>query len=132
MLVDSCVWIDFFNGRQNPQVDELRRALRHGVPIIGDLVRLEVLRGYRDPRTADKVGALLAVCRMVELLGAARIDAAVRLDHALQGIGRPMSTIDLVIASWCVTEGVALLTRDQAFARVAAVAPLRLAVAIDS
>lgn len=126
MLVDSCVWIDFFNGRDNPQVEILRQALRSDKIVIGDLVRLEVLRGYRNARMATRVGDLLDIYSMARLADATRIEAALRLDRAMQDIGRRMSTVDLLIASWCATEEVPLLTRDAAFGWAASVSSLHL------
>jgi predicted nucleic acid-binding protein len=129
MLVDSCVWIDFFNGHDNPQVEILRQGLRGDEIIIGDLVRLEVLRGYRNARMATRVGDLLDIYSMARLSDATRIEAALRLDRAMQDIGRRMSTVDLLIASWCATEQVPLLTRDVAFGWAASVSSLRLVAA---
>lgn len=126
MLVDSCVWIDFFNGRDNPQVEIFRRAIRGNEIIVGDLIRLEVLRGYRTARTAAKVGELFDIYPTARLSDATRIDAALRLDRAMQDIGRRMGTVDLLIASWCATEKIALLTRDAAFGWAAGVSPLHL------
>ena len=37
MLVDSSVWIDFFNGKVTPQVDILDRALGQQEIVVGDL-----------------------------------------------------------------------------------------------
>jgi predicted nucleic acid-binding protein len=47
ILVDSSVWIDYFNGQETPQTHKLDTLL--GVePIgIGDLILAEVLQGFR-------------------------------------------------------------------------------------
>lgn len=131
MLVDSCVWIDYFNGRMNSEVEILRQALDGDEIIVGDLVRLEVLRGYRNARTAAKVGELLDVYPMARLSDATRIDAALEIDRAMQDIGRRMTTVDLLMAGWCATERIPLLTRDEAFGWAASVTSLRL-VAVEA
>ena len=48
ILVDSSVWIDHFNGTLNPPVSFLRDGLASGEHefVIGDLILLEVLRGF--------------------------------------------------------------------------------------
>ena len=49
VVVDSRVWIDFFNGADTPQRNVLRDLLTHGevALIVPDLVLYEVLRGFR-------------------------------------------------------------------------------------
>jgi predicted nucleic acid-binding protein len=49
ILVDSSVWIDFFNGRSNAAVEQLVELLSDGSAPLGmpDLVMFEVLRGFR-------------------------------------------------------------------------------------
>jgi predicted nucleic acid-binding protein len=64
ILVDSSVWIDYFNGQETPQTHKLDTLL--GVePIgIGDLILAEVLQGFRsdaDYRTAQKLLLSLSV-----------------------------------------------------------------------
>lgn len=67
ILVDSSVWIDFFNGRSSPAVARLTDLLQDGSAPLGmpDLVLFEVLRGFRheqDFQAARRVlGALPVV-----------------------------------------------------------------------
>ena len=50
ILVDSSVWIDFFNGRDVAAVSRLSDLLEDGSAPLGmaDLVLFEVLRGFRE------------------------------------------------------------------------------------
>jgi predicted nucleic acid-binding protein len=131
MVVDSCVWIDYLAGRENPQTARLREALRaRAEVVVGDVIRLEVLRGYADEQRARRVTSLLDTLPHVDMLGNRRIDAACGLDRALQRRGRRMSSIDLVIGSFCVAERLPLLTRDAAFAWLGEIAGLQLAVPV--
>ena len=52
LVVDSSVWIDFFNDVDSPAPGLLDHLLDHGeVPIVvPDLVLFEVLRGFRHER----------------------------------------------------------------------------------
>jgi predicted nucleic acid-binding protein len=51
ILVDSSVWIDFFNGRSSRETDLLALLLRRRILLTGDLILAEVLQGFRkDPR----------------------------------------------------------------------------------
>jgi predicted nucleic acid-binding protein len=50
ILVDSSVWIDFFNGNPTWQTDLLDKYLSH-VPItMGDLILTEVLQGFKSDK----------------------------------------------------------------------------------
>ena len=52
ILVDSSVWIDFFNGASNTAVDRLEALLCDSSSTLAtaDLVVFEVLRGFRSSR----------------------------------------------------------------------------------
>ena len=53
ILVDSSVWIDYFNGITTPEMDRLHDLLGC-VPIaIGDLILLEVLQGFQFDKDFD-------------------------------------------------------------------------------
>ena len=43
ILVDTSVWIDYFNGNDTPQVEILDRALGKQEVAVGDLITLEIL-----------------------------------------------------------------------------------------
>ena len=48
LLVDSSVWIDYFNGTITPQTDFLDAALGEQEIIVGDLILAEVLQGFHQ------------------------------------------------------------------------------------
>ena len=48
ILVDSSVWIDYFNGNKTSHTDWLDSSLENTPIIIGDLILTEVLRGFQD------------------------------------------------------------------------------------
>ena len=47
LLVDSSVWIDYFNGTITPQTNHLDTILGIDEIVIGDLILAEVLQGFR-------------------------------------------------------------------------------------
>jgi predicted nucleic acid-binding protein len=53
VLVDSSVWIDFFNGRESRETDLLTRLLRRRILLTGDLILAEVLQGFRQNRDME-------------------------------------------------------------------------------
>ena len=68
ILVDSSVWIDFFNDADHPSVELLDQLLAHGEVriVVPDLVLFEVLRGTA-PGRGDEIqltDALQALAQM--------------------------------------------------------------------
>ena len=47
ILVDSSVWIDYFNGNKTAQTDWLDSSLGNTPIIISDLILTEVLQGFQ-------------------------------------------------------------------------------------
>jgi predicted nucleic acid-binding protein len=47
ILVDTSVWVDYFNGVVNPQTDWLDAALGTEPVVMGDLILAEILQDFR-------------------------------------------------------------------------------------
>ena len=69
ILVDSSVWIDYFNGKPTPQTDWLDSALGKEVIAIGDLILAEVLQGFQRDKDFRRAKALLLNFPFFEMLG---------------------------------------------------------------
>ncbi len=54
LVVDSTVWIDYFNGVENSQTDYLDKIADQVPILIGDLILAEVLQGFRDDADFEK------------------------------------------------------------------------------
>jgi len=116
ILVDSSVWIQYFNGQVNPQTDYLDEIL--GVePIgIGDLVLLEVLQGFRCDLGYDKAKSLLTDLTVFEMLGKDQAIRAAGHYRYLRKMGITVrKTIDTIIATYCINRGYPLLFTDRDF-----------------
>lgn len=50
ILVDSSVWIDYFNGNKTAQTDWLDSSLGNTPIIISDLILTEVLQGFQNDK----------------------------------------------------------------------------------
>ena len=59
VLVDSSVWIDYFNGVQTLETDTLDRLLGEVPVLIGDLILTEVLQGFRSDLNYHQARELL-------------------------------------------------------------------------
>jgi hypothetical protein len=67
ILVDSSVWIDYFNGTITPQTEKLDSLLGHEPLAIGDLILTEVLQGFTDEREFNQARRMLTSLAVIEL-----------------------------------------------------------------
>jgi len=116
IVVDSSVWVDFLNGRGTPPVARLREILGNEEVAIGDLMLCEILQGLDSERSAAEVEALLRRFEIVPMVGEAIAIAAARNYRRLRRRGVTVrKTIDLLIGTWCIANGHALLHNDRDF-----------------
>ncbi len=116
VMVDSSVWIDFFNGTQKPEVDRLDDLLCEKRILIGDLVLAEVLQGF-DSDSGFRVARNLLLQLDQESLVSPEL--ALQSAHHFRALRRGgitiRKTIDCLIATWCITNQVPLLHSDKDF-----------------
>ncbi len=120
MVVDTTVWIDFFNGRDVPHVGRLRSLLGEAGIIVGDLMLCEVLQGLGSEREAREVEGFLRRFDVAPMAGDAIAVAAARNFRLLRARGITVrKTIDLLIGTWCIAHALPLLHNDRDFAPMA-------------
>ena len=90
ILVDSSVWIDFFNQAQTPECLQLVRWLEAGDVSVGtaDLVVFEVLRGFRNDKACLAAQKLMLELPVMDIGGAANALSAAALYRRLRAQGR--------------------------------------------
>jgi predicted nucleic acid-binding protein len=116
ILVDSSVWIDYFNGTVTPQTEKLHDLLDREALAIGDLILTEVLRGFRAETEFEETRSRLSSLTVVELGGWQLAIQAARNFRTLRQLGVTVrSTIDCVIATRCIESGHQLLHSDRDF-----------------
>jgi predicted nucleic acid-binding protein len=117
VIVDSSVWIDYFNGREIPEVAKLDRLLETELLGVGDLILAEVLQGFRQEKDYQTAKRLLTSLTVFEMLGAqmAMKSADNFRDLRKKGI-TVRKTIDVMIATFCIENGHKLLFSDKDFA----------------
>lgn len=120
ILVDSSVWIDFFRNTSNRQTNQLVSWLKSekaDVEIgIADLVVFEVLRGFIRPKEQARAKDLLFTLDIVEIGGLQNALLAAEHYNALRAQGYTIaSSIDMLLATYCITHGHYLLHRDADF-----------------
>ncbi len=116
ILVDSSVWIDYFRGLDTPQVERLDAALGAEPVAIGDLMLAEVLQGFTDDRDFDLALDLLDALDHIDIAGHAIAVEAARHFRTLRAKGVTVrKTIDTLIATRCLHDGLPLLYSDRDF-----------------
>ena len=116
ILVDSSVWIDYFRGIQSPQTDRLHALLCNEPIATGDLVLTEVLQGFGSDQDFNQGKKLLTSLPIIELVGADIAIQAASNFRTLRSLGITVrKTIDTLIATSCIEQGLALLYSDKDF-----------------
>ena len=118
ILVNSSVWIDFFNQAPTPQRLQLVRWLEGGDVSIGtaDQAAFKVLHGFRNDTARRTAESLLLDLPVTDIGGAANALSAATLYRRLRAQGRTVrSPIDVLLASYCMMHGHTLLHRDADF-----------------
>ena len=116
ILVDSSVWIDYFNGIGNEQTNKLDDLLSHEPLVVGDLILTEVLQGFSDERAFKEVRRMLTAMIVVDLGGKEIAIRAARNFRTLRSFGVTVrKTIDTIIATRCIESRYELLHNDRDF-----------------
>jgi predicted nucleic acid-binding protein len=123
LVVDTSVWIDFFNGRDVPR---LEAALDEGRVIVPPIVVAELASGAKKPRDRASIEDLLLDLEIhaTPLAHWLRVGALRRL---LASKGVSISTPDAHVAQCAIDRAALLLTRDSVFQDIAEIVPLQLA-----
>jgi predicted nucleic acid-binding protein len=116
LVVDSTVWIDYFNGVDTPQVEFLNRALERTPILVGDLILTEVLQGFRHEADFETARRLLTRFTQAQMVNPA---LAVQSAHNYRLLRKKSitvrKTIDNLIATYCIENDHELLHNDSDF-----------------
>ena len=116
IVVDSSVWIDYFNGADTRETMLLHGLLVAEPVVIGDLVLAEVLQGFRRERDLRRAEAALRTLIFQPMAGRAVALASARNHRALRAVGVTVRrTIGVLIATFCIENGHSLLHADRDF-----------------
>jgi predicted nucleic acid-binding protein len=128
ILVDSSVWIDFFNGQETRETDLLAVLLRRRILLTGDLILAEVLQGFRHKRDMETARRALLSLPYADIVGQEVALASVENYRSLRREGiTARKTIDVIIATFCIQSGHVLLHADRDFEPMAEHLGLRTA-----
>lgn len=116
ILVDTSVWIDYFNGVNNPQTDLLDASIVKGTVAIGDLIFLEILQGIRNDNQYRQTKQSLLALEQYEIFGKNMVAKCADSYRALRKKGITIrKTADVIIATFCIENKLPLLFLDRDF-----------------
>jgi len=116
IVVDSSVWIDYFNGVSTRETDLLVTLLGANPIMTGDLILTEVLQGFRDDADLRQAQQAMSLLMFEPMVGRNIAMASVHNYRQLQSRGITVrKTIDMLIATFCMENGHKLLHSDRDF-----------------
>lgn len=119
IVVDTSVWIDYFNGVASPHTDLLDQLLSRERLVIGDIILTEVLQGFRRDTDFRQAQALLDTLEFRPMLGREIALLSAKNYRKLRRAGVTVrKTIDVIIGSFCVQNRHRLLHTDRDFDQI--------------
>jgi predicted nucleic acid-binding protein len=133
MIVDSCVWIDYFNARDTSETDRLRIAL-HETPeqiFTCNIIYMEILSGFplNHQKRFEQARRILDCFEILELQDK---ESAVRVIRKLRDKGITLKgfqngLLDVMIAQTAIDNAQSILTANIAdFRKIGLVAELSI------
>ena len=117
VLVDTSVWVDFFNGQTTAHTEKLDSLLSSTIVVVGDLILAEVLQGFRADKDYKLAKESLQALELVSLCSVAHAIKSADYYRLLRKKGITIrKTIDCLIATYCIEHKLPLLYSDNDFA----------------
>lgn len=109
VLVDTSVWLDYFQGAVTPETDHLHALLGRAPLLVADVVLTEVLLALPDELHRKQAREALGKLWLIEMAGFDLAEKTAVHYHTLRARGIPVTTVECRIATFCITQGFALL-----------------------
>lgn len=114
ILVDTSVWIDYLNGADNGHTATLDTELIQGKVAISDVIYLEILQGIKNDKEYEITRTRLQTLDRYEMFGNRMVEPCAQNYRALRKRGLTVrSTLDVVIATFCIKNNMPLLFKDK-------------------
>lgn len=116
ILIDTTVWVDYFNGYTTAETDYLDLILGLEDVIVGDIILGEVLQGFRKDTDFEQAKEKLGRFTQVSMLNPQLAIRSALNYRFLRKKGITVrKTIDCFIATYCIETGLVLLHSDHDF-----------------
>ena len=116
VLVDSSVWVNYFNGTITWQTEIFDQMLQQIPLLTGDLILTEVLQGFRSDKDFRKAKEIMSILPCKEMVGTNIAIQSAENYRKLRKKGITVrKTIDVIIGTFCITKNIPLLHDDKDF-----------------
>jgi len=116
VLVDSSVWINYFNGNSTWQTEVLDHMLIQIPLFTGDLILTEVLQGFKKDSEYNNAKEVLSILPCKQMGGYELAIKSANNYRKLRKKGITVrKTIDVIIGTFCIHENIPLLHDDKDF-----------------
>ncbi|MDH5775835.1 MAG: PIN domain nuclease [Nitrospirota bacterium] len=116
IIVDTSVWIDYFNGKISKETDSLDTMLGNQEILLGDLILTEILQGFQEDRLFREAQNMLEGFPVVPMLGVPLAIKSAKNYRTLRKQGVIVrKTIDVMIGTYCIEHRISLLYADRDF-----------------
>ena len=116
VLVDSSVWINYFNGNTTWQTEILDQMLLQIPLFTGDLILTEVLQGFRKDNEYNKAKKIMSILSCKQMVGYELAIKSAENYRKLRKKGITVrKTIDVIIGTFCINKNIPLLHDDKDF-----------------
>lgn len=116
ILVDSSVWIDYFNGTETRETNFLHEAFSTDIICLGDIIIAEVLQGFRSDENHRQARELLLELPCYRMLNP---ELALKSSDNYRKLRKKGITVrqsvDVWIATFCIESKLPLLFSDKDF-----------------
>lgn len=128
ILIDSSVWIPFFNGQKNLQVEVMKTLIANDEDVcLSAHILMEILQGFRSDKDFQKVHGYLQMFPTIDMGGLSSYIAAAQIYRRCRKKGITIRRgMDCIIAQTAVENDLDLLHNDADFDRISSVIPLRI------
>ena len=116
IIVDTSVWVDFFNGKLSKETDSLDSLLGTQEILLGDLILAEILQGFQEDQEFREAHRILESFPVVSMLGGLLAIKSAKNYRTLRKQGVTVrKTIDVMIGTYCIEHHIPLLYADRDF-----------------
>ena len=125
VLVDTSVWIDYFQAPRSHVVEPVTRLLEERRAVTTGIVALELIQGAKSDKELSVVEDLLKAIARIDERETTHVEAG-RLGYRLRRKGLTFGTVDLLISQLAIEHGLSLYTQDRHVQAIAKASPLKL------
>ena len=116
IMVDTSVWVDYFNGKINKQSNKLEEILATEHIIMGDIILAEILQGFRNDSDFKKAKKALGYLNCYSICNKTIAIISAQNFRYLRKKGITVrKTTDMLIGTYCIENKVQLLHNDKDF-----------------